>query len=411
MRKLVGFRNLSTNTETVNYYLSGTFISSIGDGMFYLAISKLAFDLTKSMSVIGIVLIIQSMTSFGANFLAGYFVDIHSPKRISILSDNLQGLVVLLGTFILLFSNIGIFSLYALMFVVSFVNPFFRAANFKILPQIDKESLELIKLNGLRSSVKQGGLLLGATIVAPLVSFHATPFALILDSLTFFISAFCTFKIKLNDNYKETTIKKEKKKNNWIQFLKLLLNNRILLILILFSIFDYWTLNFFNLIEIKYATDILHNAIFISLLDGSYAIGAMLSFLLINHFYAKLEFRQIAWIGLFIEAIIIVFLAFIHQIIFVTFSLIVMGIFTGASISVFQSKFHRDTNASYQGKISSIRDTLISASTLLIVPIFVGSLNKKFIVGMSYFGGTILIVSLLLALLCIMRYFDGLLKE
>lgn len=398
--------NFLNYSKSVKHYLIGTFISSIGDGMFALAISKLAFDKTGTVAGVGVVIIIQSLTAFILNFIAGYVVDNYDSKKISIYSDFIQAIIIILYIFFMDISDSGGLLLFLLTSIISCISPFFRAANFKLLPEIDRGKLSLVRLNGLRSSVKQGGLLLGSALIAPFIVFHLLKLAFVLNGVSFLVSCFCTQQIVLKDNMKNTGgTKLVEIYRNWFLLLKELLLDSKMFYLILFSTFDYLTINFINLIGIKYAEIRLHQSAFISLIDGGYAIGAICSFLLITYIFSKYSFKHISWIGLFVQGIAIILMDNFSNVYTTGIFIFLIGVFTGTSISLFQTVLHKIIPHKFHGKISSFRDMLVSIETLLIIPIFSYLVSFDFWKSMLVFGGIMIVLSSILMYLGLINYF------
>lgn len=404
-------KKLFSYSTSVKFYLIGTFISSIGDGMFSLAVSKLAFDKTGTVAGVGGVIIIQSITTFSLNLLAGYVADAYDSKKISIYSDLIQAILIILYAFSLIYLNGESLLLFLLTTVISCISPFFRAANFKLLPEIDRKDLSLVKLNGLRSSVKQGGLLLGSTLIAPFIFFNLLPLTFLLNGISFLISCLCTYRVILTSTTKEGRIgplsKISEIYKSWFSLVKELFLNHKVFFLVLFSTFDYLIINFINLIGIKYAETVLHNSAFISLIDGGYAAGAIISFLLINIVFSKCDFNYILWIGLFVQGITIILMNYFSTA-YSTFILIfIIGVFTGTSISLFQTILHKGISQKFHGKISSFRDMMVSGETLCIIPIFSYIINFDFKRGILIFGILILTLSSILAWLGLTKYFPS----
>lgn len=115
-----------------------------------------------------------------------------------------------------------------------------------------------------------------------LLFFNLLSLTFLLNGISFLISCLCTYRIILTNTTKEGRIEPLSKISeiykSWFSLVKELFLNHKVFFLVLFSTFDYLTINFINLIGIKYAETVLHNSAFISLIDGGYAAGAIISF-------------------------------------------------------------------------------------------------------------------------------------
>lgn len=391
-------KKLKLASSSVYLYLLGTFVSNLGDGIFTLIISKILYDKTGSVSAFGLVLIIQNVASFMLNLLAGYIADIKKPQFISEIADSLRGIMIILGIIFLRLSNNIIVVLMILMLILNLIVPFFRAANFKIIASIQRGSLGLLPLNGLRSSVNQSGQLLGVAIATPLIAFNLTIPALLIDALTFFTSFICTIFLKFNKEHpvqiKVSDNKLKKMYFEWFKLLRTLFISKKLLLLVFFSSIDSVIVAFINLMEIKYATVVLKNSVYLTALDGSFALGAMLNFTIIYLLFERFNFSEISWSGLFCQALAFIGLTLTGSIYVSTIFIFIIGIFNGASQSLFQTQLHTSFDETMKGKISSLRDAMVAFLNLIMIPVFSRLLNFNLCIAFWIFALCILVSSI-----------------
>lgn len=391
-------KKLKLASSSVYLYLLGTFVSNLGDGIFTLIISKILYDKTGSVSAFGLVLIIQNVASFMLNLLAGYIADIKKPQFISEIADSLRGIMIILGIIFLRLSNNIIVVLMILMLILNLIVPFFRAANFKIIASIQRGSLGLLPLNGLRSSVNQSGQLLGVAIATPLIAFNLTIPALLIDALTFFTSFICTIFLKFNKEHpvqiKVSDNKLKKMYFEWFKLLRTLFISKKLLLLVFFSSIDSVIVAFINLMEIKYATVVLKNSVYLTALDGSFALGAMLNFTIIYLLFERFNFSEISWSGLFCQALAFIGLTLTGSIYVSTIFICIIGIFNGASQSLFQTQLHTSFDETMKGKISSLRDAMVAFLNLIMIPVFSRLLNFNLCIAFWIFALCILVSSI-----------------
>lgn len=375
-------------------YLFGTFISNLGDGIFTLIISKVLYDKTGSVSAFGLVLIVQNLASFLLNLVAGYVADIKRPQLISEIADSLRGIILILSVIFLGAGDI-VAILMISMILLNLIMPFFRAANFKIVASIQRGKLRLLSLNGLRSSVNQSGQLLGVALATPLIALNLTRLALVIDAITFFTSVFCTFFLKFRrERQTETSNNLGLKQlyTDWFKLLKSLFISKQLFLLIFFASIDSVIVAFINLMEIKYATAILKNSVYLTVLDGAFALGAMLNFTVIYLIFEKFAFARISWSGLFFQAVGFIGLTLTRSVYVATTFMFIIGIFNGASQSLFQTQLHVSFANEMKGKISSLRDAMVALLNIIMIPIFSRLLNLNLKLGFVIFSISILII-------------------
>lgn len=375
-------------------YLLGTFISNLGDGIFTLIISKVLYDKTGSVFAFGLVLIIQNLASFLLNLVAGYVADIKRPQLISEIADSLRGIILILGVIFLGSSDIVVI-LMVLMILLNLIMPFFRAANFKIVASIQRGQLRLLSLNGLRSSVNQSGQLLGVALATPLIALNLTKMALIIDAITFLSSFVCTVFLKFR---KEEQVKAKNRLGlkqlytDWFQLLRSLFLSKKMFLLVFFASIDSVIVAFINLMEIKYATVVLKNSVYLTVLDGAFALGAMLNFTIIYLIFEKFTFAKISWLGLFFQALGFIGLTLTTSVYVATLFMFVIGVFNGASQSLFQTQLHVSFANEMKGKISSLRDAMVSLLNIIMIPIFSRLLNLNLKLGFIIFSISIIII-------------------
>ncbi|KRM34813.1 hypothetical protein FC83_GL001950 [Agrilactobacillus composti DSM 18527 = JCM 14202] len=384
----------------------GTFVSNIGNGMFSLIVSKVLYDKTGSVTAFGIVIIVQNIASLLLNIVAGYSADRFSTRRVSMIADFLQGLLILSGAILLRFGD-QIIVLMTVMVLVNFVLPFFRAANFKIIPELNRGETKLISLNGFRSSLNQSGQLIGVALAAPLIFMHWTIAALVINATSFFISCFCTSRLKLKQANTPTKLGKVGNLyRSWVDIIRTLFLDKQLLLLLIFTIFDYISVSFVNLMEIKYATVTLHNAALLSLLDGAFAVGAMSAFLLINIWFSRVRFHTIAWVGLLIQGLMFIALCIFNDLVIAAIVMFIIGVFNGCSVSIFQTELHKIFKDNDRGRISSFRDVLVSIGTIIVIPVASRALNLDLNFGLIVFGVFLIVIAVFLVVVCIKGLFS-----
>ena len=180
------FFNISREVKLIMF---ATLITNIGNGMYTIAVSKLVYDKTNSAMAFGGVMILQYVVMFLVQFLSGSIVDRNNPKSISVICDTISGFLVLSSGFMVLFTNIGLEYLFVSIIFLNIINPFFSSANFALLPAIVEDKSKLLKINSMVTTLFQAGQLIGCALVAPVIYFFNPQTALIIDGITFFLSA------------------------------------------------------------------------------------------------------------------------------------------------------------------------------------------------------------------------------
>lgn len=241
--------------KSVILFIFGTFISNIGNGMFSLIVGQMLYAATGSVGAFGLILIIQNLSSLLLNIIAGYIADLIDAKKVSVYINLIQGVILLGGVFsCLMFAKNIVIILMVINTILSICSPFFRAANFKLIPEVERHNITLLSFNGIRSSANQSGQLIGVALAAPLLLTNNPVYALGINSGCFLITSFMMNRIILvrsSDSINTTNDKNVLRSMYlaWFSMIKNILENKKLTLLIVFSIFDYISVSFVNLIE------------------------------------------------------------------------------------------------------------------------------------------------------------------
>ncbi|MGA3374879.1 MFS transporter [Lactiplantibacillus pentosus] len=386
--------------KSVFYYLSGTFINNIGNGIFTLITSKIIYDQTNSVAMIGLIIIIQNVIASSFNLIAGHIADQLSAKKISMIADIVQGAAVLISL-LLINTRFRLAALLTTMILINLALPFFRAANFKNVAEIKRGSLELSSLNAIRSSLNQGGQLIGVALATPFIYYSWYESALLINMITFFISACCTARIEVviaNDVEATVQTVNDNLIKDWIVFIGFLKRNWVILVVLIFTIFDYLAVNVVNLMEIKYSTKVLHNVAWMGMMDGFFAVGSMLSFLIVGRLSQRWNFNVLIWLGLFVQGIGFIILSQTSSVWLTMAMMWLIGLFNGTSITFFQTSLQLNLDTKIHGKISSFRDILVSLSTIVLIPLFSKAIDYSVLQGLLLLGMVLIGVTVVLVI-------------
>jgi MFS family permease len=187
----------------------GQFVSAIGDNFYLIAIPWLGLQLTGSALITGTLLAAASIPRSIFLLLGGALTDRYSAKRLLILSNGLQGVLMVVFGFMILTPLVRLWLLYVLVFLSGFLEAFGLPAFNALLPRIvDKSELESgnIYLQGtnILSSV------IGPVLAGLLISFATTSsdsqstlnglgVVFLINALTFFAGVFFFWRIRTGD--------------------------------------------------------------------------------------------------------------------------------------------------------------------------------------------------------------------
>ncbi len=186
----------------------GQMISFLGDAMAYntmtLAVIRMANEADTSVGrVLSLIFVLSALPSLLLGMVAGTLVDRANRKKVMIAADVIRG-VLALG--FLLVRNLDQVWIYVLVSVLlSTVSTFFFPARTALLPLILNRE-QLLAANGLAQLTHTLSLVVGAAVAGVLVgTAHATAPGFLVDSLSFFVSAYFIARISTSGKVVSTS--------------------------------------------------------------------------------------------------------------------------------------------------------------------------------------------------------------
>lgn len=385
--------------KEIKIIMLATLITNIGNGMHTIAVSKLVYDKTNSAMAFGGVIILQYVVMFFIQFLSGSVVDRNNPKLVSIICDLVRGGLILSSGFMVLLTDIGLIYLFIAIIIVNIVNPFFSSANFTLLPTIVKDKSQLLEINSIVTTLFQAGQLLGSALAAPIIYFFNPATALIVDGITFFLSAMLVSFAKIdNVDVKKDTTKKIGANliNDWKEIGKIMRNEGSFAAHLFMASGDYIAINFFNVMLVPMVTLwYKNNSFYISLYDGGFAVGAMFVVTFIITVSKKLGTNNSAFVGLLVQAVLFALLI-INRNPLITFLMMLMfGASNSFSVSIFSSNLQKRCNGPIKGRVSSIKNFIVSCFSIILIPVISRLHDISMIYGLAASSGIILTYSII----------------
>jgi MFS family permease len=168
------------------HLIGGQAISDIGDGITFLLLLLVIYELTGSTTALAIMAIAEAIPQFTVGLFAGVYVDRWNRRSVMLAADLIRGGIVLLFALV---ASAGIVPLlYVLGFVQSSVSTFFRPARGALLPRIVPAE-GLPAANSLAQVSQVLGSVIGAGIAGLIFSaFGSGAIGFAIDALTFVVS-------------------------------------------------------------------------------------------------------------------------------------------------------------------------------------------------------------------------------
>ncbi len=176
---------------------AGQVISQIGDGLSKIALLWFVYDQTGSALKMTIIGILQTIPPLLLGPFAGAYLD-RVPKRAAMIMIDLVR-VLLLALIPVLFA-MGLLTLtwlYVLVFLIALVSMAYSPALNAAIPLVAKRD-QLTPANALMQSTATIGQLLGPALSGILIAVIGAQNVLLVNAVTFLISAFCKLPVRLS---------------------------------------------------------------------------------------------------------------------------------------------------------------------------------------------------------------------
>ncbi|MGX9885512.1 MFS transporter [Streptomyces sp. NPDC002276] len=167
---------------------AGQGVSRFGDGLYTAATAWLAWSLTKDPAAVALVSVSAFAPAFVATFVVASYADRHDRRKLMIASD-LARLAVVAGAVALL--SFGLLNLPLLMATTALLAligaPFAPARNAIVTQLVPVDRLQ--QANGLLQVAFRAAFFIGPLMLAPLLAHGSLRLVLVVDGLTFVVSA------------------------------------------------------------------------------------------------------------------------------------------------------------------------------------------------------------------------------
>src|SRR5918995_657747 len=194
MAEQVGYIDLLSRNRSFRQLWLGQVVSQMGDWFNTIALYTIILQLTGSGRDVGLLLVARFVPSFLFGPISGVVADRFSRQKIMIWSDLLRALVVLGFLFVRRADQLWI--IYVLTVFQLALSTFFEPAKTAVIPSIVSDR-ELVAANAISSVTWSIMLTLGAAIGGVITGWFGTDVAFILDALTYLLSAWLIFTVRL----------------------------------------------------------------------------------------------------------------------------------------------------------------------------------------------------------------------
>ncbi|HYO56256.1 MFS transporter [Archangium sp.] len=340
--------------------LTATLLSNVADGMHTLALGKYLYDHTGAVGSFALVL--------GFDYILGVLTQVYAGPVVDKVSARLVGMSAGLfrATVLLIIAALSgmqgqVALVTGLSILLKISSHFYRTSTFAIVPAVVPKEQQA-GYAALSTTFLHVGQLIGVGLVGIMLIKMSTAAVFVSDALLFCVTAalFVSFNVPRPEFGKAKVLGLTQVVRDWYQTGVTLSKKRGLLSHILISTGDLAVMACINLTLVPIVNSRFGgNSVWLSILDGAFAGGAIFSFL-----FLKTYLRE-RYLPLFqvLQIASLTAVAFTHdrQVVLVAF--FVLGVALGGSNALLSSKLFGRMPAEQRGRISGFRFLVISLVT------------------------------------------------
>jgi DHA3 family macrolide efflux protein-like MFS transporter len=190
----VGWRLLKT--RDFGFLFAGQAISQVGDGLNRVALLWFVYELTGSALKTTAIGLLQTLPPLVLGPLLGVYLDRWPKKRVMVWVDLIRTFMVAMIPLLYALGALTLERLYVLVFLTAIFSTVFGPALASAVPLIVPRA-QLMGANALLQSTANIGVLVGPAVSGVLIAFIGAQNVLLVNAVTFFISALCLLPIRV----------------------------------------------------------------------------------------------------------------------------------------------------------------------------------------------------------------------
>lgn len=192
--------------------LLGQVISELGNSLTQVALAWFIYTTTKSTLYLGTFLSIQFTFSTISRLFVGILLDKYNKKTLIIFSEIIRGTVMIFIPLLFHYNILSLWTLFGLAAILGVSSVIFEPALDIIIPVIVSRE-DIMKANSVLASLSQLLMILGPIVAGILISTLGASVSILIDGVTFYVSAITIYLIKVDTEPEKKRIEDEPSHN------------------------------------------------------------------------------------------------------------------------------------------------------------------------------------------------------
>lgn len=182
--------------------LAATFITRLGDSLDSIAFAWLVYVMTGSRVLMGGIFVVSVLPNLIILPFAGVIADSYNKKVITAIGDVSRGIFVALLALLYVLNALQVWHLFAFVAINNIFESFADPSRGSILKSLITDE-DMVKGNSYLTSARTIGSIIGISLAGVIIGFIGVWACIIIDAITFFISAILIVSMKYKDHTDE----------------------------------------------------------------------------------------------------------------------------------------------------------------------------------------------------------------
>lgn len=352
-----------------------TFISTIGDGMFYIATAWYVYQKMQTSLAVGFLLAFSLLPVIIVVPYTGHVADRYNRKKIAVIMDIIRFLVILVSGFLFLSKEnvVSVIGIYLLTALVKIADCFFAPCITSLI-KINFNDKEYMKIFSVNNTLQQIGTIMGSVVTGLLLSKINIAYILFFDAVTFLFSAIVILNLEKN-----VVVELGDTSRNVAQGFKegldYILNKKAIIFLMVICGAPNLVVNILNTLLCEYTEIVLGLSVEeYSILDASFGIGCACMGALISFFLSKIKENGLGLIGYMLIPVSLFSLSLTRSFYISLIEIIALGALVMIISINSKTLFAKIVDKEYVGRVDSYTYT-INSVIVSLSGIFAGFLS------------------------------------